>query len=208
MAGPNEPNPVDPALGPKLLQAPWRMEYLQGLKSDGDAKAGSAGGTSDSPASFLGEYWAKPGADEKHHVIVRSGMGMVLLNAYPYSNGHLLVAMGEGRPRLMDYDLAQRAHLWVLTDVAADLAEAALSPQGLNIGVNQGRAAGAGVPGHLHVHVVPRWGGDVNFISVVARVRVIPGSLEAMAERYREAWVRIRERWVGAIGVDGVGGGR
>ena len=203
MAGPNDQNPVDPALGPKLLQAPWRMEYLQGLKGEDGARVEGAASTKpESSSCFLAEYWANPGADEKNNVIVRSGLGMVLLNAYPYSNGHLLVAMGEGRPRLMDYDGAQRGHLWMLTDVAADLAEAALSPQGLNIGVNQGRAAGAGVPGHLHVHVVPRWGGDVNFISVVARVRVIPGSLEAMAERYRESWVRIRARWGGVTGSD------
>ena len=72
-------------------------------------------------------------------------------------------------------------------DRAADLVERALEPQGINIGINQGRAAGAGVPGHLHVHLVPRWGGDVNFITTVGQVRVIPSSLEAMASRYRRA---------------------
>ncbi len=87
-----------------------------------------------------------------------------------------------------DYTSDQRSALWRLTDAAADLMEVTLEPQGINIGVNQGRAAGAGVPQHLHVHLVPRWSGDVNFMSVVGRVRVIPSSLESMAERYRATW--------------------
>ncbi len=197
MAAAHDQNPVDPALGPKLLQAPWRHEYLQGLK---DA-ASAAGGKPDSSSCFLSGYWANPDADTRNHVIVRTPLGMVLLNAFPYSNGHLLVALGDGRPRLLDYDAVQRAHLWALTDLAADLIETALAPQGINIGINQGRAAGAGVPGHLHVHLVPRWGGDVNFISVVARVRVIPSSLEAMAERYRAGWSKVRDRWAGLFGM-------
>jgi len=121
---------------------------------------------------------------------------MVLLNAYPYSNGHLLVALGEPRPTLLDYSPEQRAALWRLTDCAAAILARTLDPQGINIGVNQGRAAGAGVPSHLHVHLVPRWGGDVNFTTVVANVRVIPSSLEAMAARFRAGWAEIRKDWV------------
>jgi ATP adenylyltransferase len=109
---------------------------------------------------------------------------MILLNKFPYANGHLLVALGDPRPTLLDYEPAQRAHLWALVDRAADLMQRALEPQGINIGVNQGRAAGAGVPQHLHAHLVPRWGGDVNFMTVVGNVRVMPGSLEKMFERY------------------------
>lgn len=188
--GPGAPaNPVDPALGSASLQAPWRLEYLQSLGEDERKPAVPATGC------FLHEYWLDPAGDERHHVIVRQAAGMVLLNAFPYSNGHLLVALGEGRPRLLDYDADQRAALWRMTDLAAELMETALQPQGINIGLNQGRAAGAGVPQHLHVHLVPRWGGDINFITVVAKVRVIPSSLEAMAGRYREAWSLITARW-------------
>jgi ATP adenylyltransferase len=110
---------------------------------------------------------------------------MILLNAFPYANGHLLVALGEPAPRLLDYSASQRAAFWSLMDAAADLMERTLNPQGINLGVNQGRAAGAGVPQHLHGHLVPRWGGDTNFITVVGQVRIIPGSLEEMWLRYR-----------------------
>jgi ATP adenylyltransferase len=113
---------------------------------------------------------------------------MILLNKYPYANGHLLVALGEARPSLLDYDADQRAALWALVDRAMELMQRVLEPQGVNIGVNQGRAAGAGVPGHLHVHLVPRWSGDTNFMSVVGQVRVIPAALEAVYQRYMRAF--------------------
>ena len=118
---------------------------------------------------------------------------MILLNAFPYANGHLLVALGESRQRLLDYSPAQRAALWRLTDLAVELCEFALSPQGVNVGVNQGEAAGAGVPEHLHVHVVPRWRGDTNFATTVSAVRVIPAALDAMAARYRDAFRRLTQ---------------
>ncbi len=193
-------NPLDSPLHSPAIQAPWRMQYLESMGSDPapakPAPTGNASPVSDpGAASFLRDYWLAPHLDAANHVIVRMGVGMILLNAYPYSNGHLLVALGEGRARLVDYDPTQRAALWRLTDAAADLLDAALQPQGINIGVNQGRAAGAGVPGHLHVHLVPRWAGDVNFMTVVPRTRVIPASLEVMAERFRRAWGVIGSRW-------------
>lgn len=204
-AQPAQPAPA--AAGERPLFAPWRLEYLESTVEADKAATAKPSGPSAPPAappsappateppSFLLDYWQSPQDDVRNHVVVRTGLGMILLNAYPYSNGHLLVALGEPRPRLMDYSPAQRAALWQLTDAACDLLEATLNPQGVNIGVNQGRAAGAGVPSHLHVHVVPRWGGDVNFMTTVGRVRVIPASLEAMAERMRAAWPGIASRW-------------
>jgi ATP adenylyltransferase len=163
------------------------MEYLESMstteKKDGPPLA--------STGSFLRDYWLTPQKDESNHVIVRTGQGIILLNAFPYANGHLLVALGDARGRLLDYDPPQRAALWKLTELATDLMELTLEPQGINTGINQGRAAGAGVPQHLHVHLVPRWGGDVNFMAVVGQVRVIPGSLEAMATRYRQMWKKM-----------------
>jgi ATP adenylyltransferase len=174
------PSP-DPAV--PSLQAPWRSAYFEEAEAAPPDAAGA-----EKPTSFLRAYWLAQGDDVRNHVVARTEHGIILLNRYPYAGGHLLVALGEARPRLLDYTPEQRARLWGLTELAAALMERALRPQGINIGINEGRASGAGVPQHLHVHLVPRWHGDVNFMAAVGNVRVIPASLEAMAERYRKAW--------------------
>ncbi len=195
---PHHPNPS--------LHAPWRLDYLEAISAsekDASVHAGSHAmppSQSAQPAvgaasTFLSDYWVHPELDGGHNVVVRTQAGMILLNAFPYANGHLLVALGEPRGTLLDYSPDQRAALWRLTDLAAALMQEALEPQGINIGVNQGRAAGAGVPSHLHVHLVPRWSGDVNFMSVVGNVRVIGASHEAMFARYRSAWGVLRAAW-------------
>lgn len=173
--------------GPAALHAPWRQDYVEAL-SDGEGARGPV----PSNGSFLRAYWQDPASDGKNFVIARTADGMILLNRFPYAGGHLLVALGEARPTLLDYTASQRAALWALTDDAARLIQRALEPQGINIGINQGRAAGAGVPDHLHVHLVPRWAGDVNFMTVAGQVRVISSGLERMAERYRRVWGDIR----------------
>lgn len=172
------------------LQAPWRLGYLDAM----DKKEKSSGPPHATSGSFLRDYWLAPQDDFKNHVIVRAPDGLILLNAYPYSNGHLLVALGEPAPRLLDYTPAKRARLFELVSLGAELLYAALEPQGINVGMNEGRAAGAGVPQHLHAHLVPRWHGDVNFMAVVGNVRVIPSSLDAMAARFREAWHLLQAR--------------
>lgn len=170
------------------------MAYLESLheadENQDEAAIPDQGGSQPLQApsgSFLLDYWRAPELDAAHHVVERTEQGMILLNKYPYANGHLLVALGEARPTLSDYEPAQRAALWQLVDRAVALAERALEPQGLNVGVNQGRAGGAGVPSHLHVHVIPRWSGDTNFITAVGGIRVIPSALELMYERYARA---------------------
>lgn len=171
--------------GPDAIWAPWRLPYLESLKASENTPA--ARPPKPPSPDFLADYWAHPEHDAANHVIVRTPDGMILLNKYPYANGHLLVALGEARPSLLDYDAGQRAALWALVDRAAALLQRVLEPQGVNIGINQGRAAGAGVPGHLHVHLVPRWNGDTNFMTVVGTVRVMPASLDAMYERFAAA---------------------
>lgn len=169
---------------PRTLFAPWRLEYLEALekkeKATGAPQAGSG--------SFLLDYWQAPEHDAANHVVARTEHGLILLNRFPYAGGHLLVALGEPAPTLLDYTAAQRAELWKLVDAAAELLQRTLEPQGVNIGINQGRAAGAGVPQHLHVHLVPRWNGDVNFMAAAGNVRVIPASLEAMTDRFCARW--------------------
>ncbi|MGH7244919.1 MAG: HIT domain-containing protein [Phycisphaerales bacterium] len=176
-------NQGKPPSGPASLHAPWRQEYIESI----DDKKPAPGSV-----SFLHDYWQHPERDESNHVVVRTDSGMILLNMYPYAGGHLLVALGEPRPALLDYSADQRAALWKLSDLAAELMQLAINPQGINIGVNQGRAAGAGLPNHLHVHLVPRWNGDVNFVNIVGSVRIISASLSVMAARYRNAWEQIR----------------
>lgn len=202
----DNPNPD----APETVWAPWRLRYLESFVEDehnadmkpdspsasGQAPGGGAGSgpRGADPVSFFADYWARPEDDVANHVIARTAHGMILLNRYPYANGHLLVALGEARPRLLDYDGEQRADFWRLVDTATDLMERTLAPQGVNMGVNQGRAAGAGIPTHLHAHLVPRWGGDVNFITIVGQIRVVPGALDAMADRYRAVWGTMRGR--------------
>lgn len=172
------------------LWAPWRIAYLKDL----ERKEAAASGAIPAPAgssNFFVRYWATPADDRASLVIYRSEFGMILLNRFPYVNGHLLVALGEPRPRLAEYDASRRAAFWALIERAMDLAQATLDPQGLNMGINEGRAAGAGVPEHVHAHVVPRWNGDTNFMAAVGQVRVVPDALERMWQSYRATVERL-----------------
>lgn len=165
------------------------MAYLRELeaRSQDLRVCGGAPRASDGTGNFLLDYWRSPAQDEANLVVLRNDHGIVMLNRYPYANGHLLVALGDPRPTLMDYASPQRAELWKLVDEAVALVERALNPQGINVGFNQGRAAGAGLPEHLHAHVVPRWAGDVNMMAAIASVRIIPDSLEETAALLRGA---------------------
>lgn len=168
------------------LWAPWRMSYLRDLDRKAERMRADGGPPrDDDPVCFLGRYWREPEHDVQNYVVHRDAHGMVLLNRFPYANGHLLVALGDARPTLRDYTPEQRLAFWGLIEFAGELMHRTLHPQGINYGINEGAAAGAGVPEHLHAHLVPRWAGDVNFISVVGEVRVIPDALEAMATQYR-----------------------
>lgn len=182
----------------EALHAPWRHAYMESLSADLRARRAQARAADPPPDSFLEAYWRSPERDLENHVIARVGAGpcagMILLNRYPYAGGHLLVALADSRPRLLDYTPEQRAALWRLVDQGVEVVEAALDPQGVNVGLNQGQAAGAGVPGHLHAHVIPRWAGDVNFFDVVSRVRVIPSALDDVAAEFRAVWARLRAR--------------
>jgi len=200
MTSDNNPKPtgpvdvVAPQLAGEALHAPWRLVYLEAIEQADRARAAASG---TEPVSFMDAYWRDEAKDDANHVVVRTPHGLILLNAFPYANGHLLVCLGQARARLLDYSPADRQRLWQLVEAATELMELALSPQGINTGINQGRAGGAGVPTHLHVHLVPRWMGDTNFITTVGRVRVIPGALDAMSQRYRAVWGTMAARWAG-----------
>ena len=113
---------------------------------------------------------------------------VALLNAYPYNNGHLLVMPRRHVPDLTDLDGDETAELWATVTDAVAAVRTAYEPGGLNVGLNLGRAGGAGIPDHLHVHVLPRWAGDTTFTTTIAGTRVIPESLDVSGQRLRAAW--------------------
>ena len=124
-------------------------------------------------------------------ILHRGARCFVILNKYPYSNGHLLVVPRRHLGTLAGLDAAELGDLAVLTQAAEKVLTAAYAPHGINVGINVGRAAGAGAPGHLHLHVVPRWDGDTNFMTVVADTRVVPEELDATAQRLRPLFANI-----------------
>ena len=148
------------------LWAPWRMEYIESAK---DEPSGGA-------QCFL---CTKPGEgdDERALILARANAAYVVLNAYPYNPGHVMVAPFRHVSELetlTDAELMDSSHLLQAT---VRVLKVAMAPHGFNAGLNLGRVAGAGVPGHLHWHVVPRWNGDTNFMPVLGEVRVLPESL-------------------------------
>ncbi len=128
--------------------------------------------------------------DEETFVVHRGPTCFVVLNVFPYTSGHLMVLPRRAVAELSGLTDEEYVELWATVRDAVTAMETALDPGGVNVGVNLGRAAGAGIPGHLHVHVVPRWSGDTNFTTTVANVRVLPEALEETWRRLREAWPR------------------
>lgn len=123
--------------------------------------------------------------------LVNDSRGLLVLNAFPYTSGHLLAAPRQHAGDLLDLSPQARADLMELVALAERLVKTAYNPQGVNIGINIGRCAGAGLPGHLHVHIVPRWAGDTNFMHVVAGVRMIPQALEQSYRQLAAAMSRL-----------------
>jgi ATP adenylyltransferase len=169
------------------LWAPWRLGYIKG----DEAKSQKT----ESPRQFL------PGADpacflcrgvaeqnDRDNLILhRTAQCVVVLNRYPYNNGHLLVAPLRHKARLDELSDAEQLDAQKLVAQFVRLIEQLMNAEGFNIGLNLGRVAGAGLPGHVHWHVVPRWNGDTNFMSVLGAIDVIPQSLDALWEILSEA---------------------
>ena len=123
-------------------------------------------------------------------VLARNEHAFAVMNAYPYTSGHLMVAPLRHEATLVGLTPDEAAEVMHAGQRASAALAAAFRPDGLNLGANIGRAAGAGVPGHVHVHVLPRWGGDTNFVTTVAEARVLPESLRASYDKLRAAWPR------------------
>ena len=147
------------------IWAPWRLAYVRDASKDNEEEC---------------IFCTKPGAgaDEENLIVHRGELCFVMLNLFPYTNGHMMIAPYEHVPTLPELDPPTVAELMALSQRAMLILEEEYSPHGYNVGFNQGRVAGAGVEHHIHMHVVPRWGGDTNFMPVLADTRVMPLSLE------------------------------
>ena len=155
------------------LWAPWRLAYVQ--------QAGSADG-----CVFCHEAEDALGPDSL--VVHRGDVALVLLNKFPYSSGHLMVAPLRHIPALAELTEPEASEIHALTVRAIAARSAVYRPEGFNVGWTLGAVAGGSISGHLHEHVVPRWGGDTNFMPVLADVKVLPEHLDATRQRLRDAW--------------------
>src|SRR5712691_13071981 len=149
------------------LIRPWRMDYVGSPKEE---------------ACFF--CLAIASSDDAGSLVVaRSPAAIAILNRYPYNSGHVMVAPLRHVPELADLSVGERSGVMELVTETVGVLQEEMSPDGCNVGINLGRAAGAGVPGHLHVHVVPRWVGDTNFMPVVGETMVLPEALETTQRR-------------------------
>ena len=154
------------------LWSPWRMKYIRGASE---------------PAGCLFCRVARGRADKRDLVLARAPHALLMLNRFPYNPAHLMVAVKRHAAQFHELTSAERADFLDLTALAERALAAEYAPHGINYGLNVGRIAGAGFPGHLHLHLVPRWNGDTNFMSTVAGTRVLPESLGRTWQRMREA---------------------
>jgi ATP adenylyltransferase len=154
----------------ETLWAPWRFEYFEKPRA----------------CDFLTEA-ARTNDDAAHLVLARRKNSFLLMNRYPYAVGHLLAVPYRKAAELADLGENEIAELFSLVVFAQNILRAVMKPEGFNIGINIGQCAGAGVPDHLHVHVVPRWNGDTNFMPVLAGPRVLSQSLETLYQKLHAA---------------------
>ena len=157
------------------LWSPWRMQYVTG--------------TGDARGCVFCDALSSPDADAL--VLHRGRACYVILNLFPYNSGHLMVVPRRHIATLSATTHEERCEMMDLTRLAELALTEAYKPQGLNVGMNLGRSAGAGIVDHIHVHVVPRWNGDTNFMTVVGEVRVLPEDIAQTARRLREEFARL-----------------
>jgi len=160
----------------KNLWAPWRIQYIQGLDKDPQATQKKKN------ECFICHNLEHPQDDDENLVLWRTDKSIVILNRYPYNNGHLLIAPVRHIPDLGDTSDEEMLEMMKLIGESQKALSAAIKPHGFNVGMNFGRCAGAGLPGHLHIHIVPRWDGDTNFMAVCSGTDVISQSLTELLE--------------------------
>ncbi len=154
------------------LWAPWRMEYISGIKEQ---------------ECFFCKY-IEEDRDTERFILYRGQYSFVILNYYPYNNGHLMVAPYQHTASLSDLDQVVKLEMLNLVDKSCVIIREKMQAEGFNVGLNLGAVAGAGVKDHLHMHVVPRWTGDTNFLPVTGHTKVV-------SEGLRETWQKLRNNF-------------
>jgi ATP adenylyltransferase len=166
------------------LWAGWRREYI--VAATERERAGNI--SHDESDCIFCRLAASGPPSEDNLVVWRGKKAFVVMNAYPYASGHVLVLPLRHVGSLADLTPDESAEVWASARAAVAAIETAYEPDGLNMGANLGRAAGAGLPSHLHLHVLPRWSGDTNFMTAVAETRVMPETLQQSWKRLSDAW--------------------
>lgn len=151
------------------LYTPWRWDYIVNPKP--------------SNCPFCDYLQQDPEHDSDNYILYRGRHAFIMLNAYPYSNGHVMVLPKAHVSMLADTDIVTQAEMMALTTYCTTLLGRAYNAQGFNVGINLGKAAGAGMEPHLHIHIVPRWEGDTNFMPVIGRTQVLPEMLDDSYQR-------------------------
>lgn len=165
----------------ELLWNGWRATYVQ--------SGGAAGGVHpDDTISIFSRILQSGLPDEETHIIHRGPLTFVIMNAFPYAVGHMLVLPYREISSLEDLTDDERAELWSVVTDAVRVLKVVMRPGGVNVGLNLGEPAGGSVRQHLHVHVVPRWNGDSNFMTATANTRTLPEALPDTAAKLRTAW--------------------
>ena len=165
------------------LWAGWRTTYIERVTTDDAEVRPDADGR-----SLFERILASDLPDTESHILWRGPTCFAVLNAYPYGSGHLLVLPNRAVPDLADLRPEESAELWSTVERAVAAIRRAYTPDGVNVGLNLGVGAGAGVPDHLHVHCLPRWAGDTNFMTAVAETRVLPEPLSVSWQKLHVAW--------------------
>jgi ATP adenylyltransferase len=167
---------MDEQRGPEHLHAPWRMEYIA---QTGTPKGGCI---------FCDKPCAADTCDRDNLIVHRGTHCFIILNAFPYNNGHLMVIPYQHTSVFTELPCDTMSEMMCLSSQAIRALTRVMRPDGFNMGMNIGRAAGAGIAEHLHLHIVPRWNGDTNFMPVVGNVRVLPEALEQTWEKVKAAF--------------------
>jgi len=155
----------------ETLWAPWRIEYILSKKPPGCIFC-------DKPAE---------NSDEKNLILFRGRYNFIIMNAFPYNNGHMMVVPYRHTSSLSGWSDEERLEFLELADLGVELLKRVMRPDGFNLGINMGLVAGAGVAAHIHFHIVPRWNGDTNFMPVLSDTRVISEHLEATYFKLKRA---------------------